>query len=242
MIRAIIILLWYSILAIPAAAIGIPWRLITGNIMPLWHMALWIVRSGLTLVGIRSDIAGRENVPADQACIFMSNHVSNMDPPILVGALPGRTSIFLKRSLMKIPLLGWGMKLADFIPVDRAGRLDSAKQSVLFAGRLLASGVNVTTFVEGSRSRDGHLLPFKKGPFYLAIDTGAPVVPISIWGTEKLMRVGGKRILPGTAHIRFHKPLWPRDFASRDALMDATRASIASCLPEWMTDAEKPAV
>lgn len=236
MIRAIILLLWYSILTIPAAAIGIPWRLLTGNVMPLYSMALWIVRTGLNLVGIRVDVGGRENVPADQACIFMSNHVSNLDPPVLVGAIPGRTAIFLKRSLMKIPVLGLGMKLADFIPVDRAGRLDSARESARSAARLLASGIHITTFVEGSRSRDGHLLPFKKGPFHLAMDAVAPIVPISIWGTEELMRVGAKRIVPGTAHVRFHEPLWPKDFESRDALMAATRASIAASLPEWMRE------
>jgi 1-acyl-sn-glycerol-3-phosphate acyltransferase len=236
MIRAIILLLWYSILAIPAAVIGIPWRLVTGNIMVVYRMALWIVRTGLWIVGVKVDVSGRENVPRDPACIYMSNHVSNMDPQVLVGALPGRTSVFLKRSLMKIPLLGMAMKLADFIPVDRSGRLESARESVTMAARLLDSGIPITTFVEGSRSRDGRLMHFKKGPFYLAMDTGAPVIPISIWGTEQIMRVGSKRVFPGTAHIRFHEPLWPKEFASRELLMAATRASIASSLPEWMTE------
>jgi 1-acyl-sn-glycerol-3-phosphate acyltransferase len=236
MIPALTLLFWYSILAIPAAAIGIPWRLLTGNVMPLWRMALWIVRSGLRLAGIRVDVAGRELVPANQACIYMSNHISNMDPPVLVGALPGRTSIFLKRSLMKIPLLGWGMRVADFVPVDRGGKLENARESVHAAARLIASGVPITTFVEGSRSRDGRLKPFKKGPFYLAMDTGAPVVPVSIWGTDSVMRVGSMKVTPGVAHVRFHEPLWPADFKTREALMVATRASIASALPGWMTE------
>ncbi len=236
MIPALILLFWYSILAIPAAIIGIPWRYLTGNVMPLWRMALWIVRSGLRLVGIRVDVVGRELVPANQACIYMSNHISNMDPPVLVGALPGRTSVFLKRSLMKIPLLGWGMKAAEFVPVDRAGKLESARESVQAASRLIASGVPITTFVEGTRSRDGRLKTFKKGPFYLAMETGAPVVPVSLWGTDSVMRVGSMKITPGVAHVRFHEPLWPRDFQTRDALMAATRASIASALPGWMTE------
>ncbi|HVJ09231.1 MAG TPA: lysophospholipid acyltransferase family protein [Acidisarcina sp.] len=236
MIRAIILLLWYSILAVPVAAIGIPWRLLSGDIMPLYRMSLWLVRTGLHLVGIETDVQGCEHVPANQACIFMSNHISNMDPPVLVGAIPGRTSIFLKRSLMKIPLLGLGMKLADFIPVDRAGRLDSARESVHTAARLLGEGIHITTFVEGTRSRDGRLMSFKKGPFYLAMDSGAPVIPVSIWGTEKLMPVGSKSVIPGTAHVRFHEPLWPKDFASREALMSATRDAVASSLPEWMRE------
>jgi 1-acyl-sn-glycerol-3-phosphate acyltransferase len=236
MIPALILLFWFSFLAIPVAAIGLPWRFITGDVMPLWRMSLWIVRSGLRLVGIRVDVAGRELVPTDQACIYMSNHISNMDPPVLVGALPGRTSIFLKRSLMKIPLLGWGMKAADFVPVDRAGRLESARASVQAASRLIASGVPITTFVEGTRSRDGRLQQFKKGPFYLAMETGAPVVPVSIWGTERVMPVGTMKVTPGLAHVQFHKPLWPKEFETREALMEATRASIASALPAWMTE------
>jgi len=236
MIPALILLFWYSLLAIPVAAIGIPWRFLTGNVMPLWRMSLWLVRSGFRLAGIRVDVAGRELVPTGQACIYMSNHISNMDPPVLVSALPGRTSVFLKRSLMKIPLLGWGMKAAEFVPVDRAGKLESARASVQAASRLLASGVPITTFVEGTRSRDGRMKSFKKGPFFLAMDTGAPVVPVSIWGTDSLMPVGSMKVIPGLAHVRFHKPLWPKDFETREALMAATRASIASALPAWMTE------
>jgi 1-acyl-sn-glycerol-3-phosphate acyltransferase len=79
-------------------------------------------------------------------------------------------------------------------------------------------------------------LPFKQGPFYLAMETGAPCVPISIYGTETMMAKGSSRIKPGTAHITFHAPLDPGHFVSRKDLMDAMRAAIASGLPEWMRD------
>jgi 1-acyl-sn-glycerol-3-phosphate acyltransferase len=164
----------------------------------------------------------------------MANHVSNLDPPALIPNIPGRTSAFLKRSLMHIPVLGWGLKLAEFIPVDRDGRRQSAQESVEAAQRILAKGVHITTFVEGTRSRDGRLLPFKKGPFYLAKETGAPCVPVSIWGTETMMGKGSARIHPGIAHVMFHTPLRPSDFATREELMDSVRAAIASGLPEWM--------
>ena len=94
--------------------------------------------------------------------------------------------------------------------------------------------MHITTFVEGTRSSDGRLLPFKKGPFYLAMETAAPCIPVSIYGTESMMAKGSLRIKPGTAHIVFHPPLDPRDFAGREELMDAVRAAIASGLPEWM--------
>jgi 1-acyl-sn-glycerol-3-phosphate acyltransferase len=236
MISSLTLLISYVVLAIPAALIGIPWTLISGDITFLYRWSMWIVRTGVKLAGIRIDVAGRERIPAETACIFMSNHISNLDPPILLPLIPGRTSVFLKRSLMKIPVLGYGMKLGDFIPVDRDGRLESAKESVRFGAKVLAFGVHITTFVEGTRSRTGKLLPFKKGPFYLAMESGAPVIPVSIWGTESMMKKGGLTIAPGLAHVRFHEPLWPTDFGTREDLLVAARASIASALPEWMLE------
>jgi 1-acyl-sn-glycerol-3-phosphate acyltransferase len=242
MISSLTLLFSYILLAIPAAVIGIPWTLLSGNISFLYRWSMWIIRTGLRLARVRVEIEGRELVPAKTACIFMSNHISNLDPPILLPLIPGRTSVYLKRSLMKIPVLGYGMKLGDFIPVDRDGRLESAKESVRFGAKVLASGIHVMTFVEGTRSRTGKLLPFKKGPFYLAMESGAPVVPISIWGTESMMKKGGLTITPGVAHVRFHAPLWPNDFANREDLLAAARAAIQSGLPEWMWGEETPAV
>jgi 1-acyl-sn-glycerol-3-phosphate acyltransferase len=99
---------------------------------------------------------------------------------------------------------------------------------------VLKRGLHITTFVEGTRSRDGRLLPFKKGPFYLAMEAGAPCVPVSIYGTEIMMPKGSARVRAGTAHIVFHAPLDPRTFATREDLMEAMRAAIASGLPEPM--------
>jgi 1-acyl-sn-glycerol-3-phosphate acyltransferase len=164
----------------------------------------------------------------------MSNHVSNLDPPALIPRIPGRTSAFLKRSLMKIPLLGYGMKLGDFIPVNRDGSAASAIESVAAARRVLQKGIHITTFVEGTRSRDGRLLPFKKGPFFLAMEAGAPCIPVSIYGTETMMAKGSMRVRPSTAHIIFHPPIYPANFANREELMHAVREAIASGLPEWM--------
>jgi 1-acyl-sn-glycerol-3-phosphate acyltransferase len=99
---------------------------------------------------------------------------------------------------------------------------------------VLAKGLHIITFVEGTRSPDGRLLPFKKGTFYLAMESGAPCIPISIYGTEKLMPRGSIRIHRGAAHIIFHPPIYPRNFATREELMAAVRIAIASGLPEWM--------
>ncbi len=231
MFSSLAILITYFLLILPAAAIGLPWTLISRDIGFLYRWSTWIVGAGLKMGRIRVETAGREHIPAGRACIFMSNHLSNLDPPVLFPLFPFRTAFFLKRSLLKIPLLGWGMQLADFIPVDRDGRMESARESVQFAARVLASGVSVSTFPEGTRSRTGQLLPFKKGPFYLAMESGAPVIPISIWGTERMMTKGSLRIKPGAAHVIFHEPIYPQQFSTRESLMLAVRSAITSGLP-----------
>ena len=164
----------------------------------------------------------------------MANHVSNLDAPAFIANLPGHTSAFAKRSLFNLPVFGYCLKLAEFIPTDRDGNVESAQHAVADAQRALAKGLHITTFVEGKRSPGGRLLPFKKGPFFLAMESGAPCIPVSIYGTEKIIPWGSLRIHPGTAHIVFHAPLDPADYASRDDLADAVRAAIASGLPEWM--------
>jgi 1-acyl-sn-glycerol-3-phosphate acyltransferase len=137
---------------------------------------------------------------------------------------------------MKIPVLGFGLKLGEFIPVDRDGRVESAQESIAVARTVMAKGLHITTFVEGTRSRDGRMLPFKKGPFYLAKETGAPCIPVSIHGTEGMMAKGSMKITPGTAYIEFHAPIYPDNFATREELLEAVRAAIASGLPERMRE------
>jgi 1-acyl-sn-glycerol-3-phosphate acyltransferase len=239
MLSSLTMLVTYVFFGLPAGAVGIPWALLTGDIGPLYRWSMWIVRTGVKLARIRVQITGRENILA-QPSIFMANHVSNLDPPIMLPLLPFRTAFFIKRSLLNIPLVGVGMRLAGFIPVDRDGRLESARESVQAANKVLASGVNISTFPEGTRSRTGRLLPFKKGPFYLAMESGAPIIPISIWGSEHMMTKGSLRIKPGTAHLSFHPAVYPQQFATREQLAAAVREAITSALPQWMWGEEEP--
>jgi 1-acyl-sn-glycerol-3-phosphate acyltransferase len=234
MIVSLFVFVTIVLLALPAAAILIPFTLLSGNVKPLYFTGRWIARTAMFVGGIRIQVQNQEKIPAGRACIFMANHVSNLDAPALISNLPGRTSVFLKRPLMKLPIVGYAFKLANFIPVDRDGTTESAQLAVADALRVLSSGLHITTFVEGKRSPNARLLPFKKGTFYLAKDSGAPCIPVSIYGTEKIIPWGSNRIHPGTAHIVFHPPIDPANYATRDDLSEAVRSAIASALPEWM--------
>ncbi len=219
---------------IPTAALLIPWCRLTGNVLPLYKGTRFMLSSSCRLAGVRFRVTGLERIPRDRACVFMSNHVSNLDPPALISLIPGRTSAFLKRSLMQIPVLGTGFRQGEFIAVDRTGSAAAAKESVAAAERVLAKGVHITTFVEGTRSKDGRMLPFKKGPFFLAMNAGALCIPVSIHGTERILRKGSLRIHPGEAFITFHDPIDSAAFETREELTRAVREAIASGLPDWM--------
>jgi 1-acyl-sn-glycerol-3-phosphate acyltransferase len=234
MIVSLFVFVVVLVLSIPSAIVFIPLAVVTGNVRPLYDVVCFIVRTAFFAAGIRVRVEGRENVPPGRACIFMANHVSNLDPPGLIPRIPGYTSAFAKSSLFKLPAFGYCLKLAEFIPVGRTGNVTTAQQSVAAARRVLEKGLHITTFVEGTRSKDGRLLPFKKGPFYLAMETGAPCIPVSIYGTETLMAKGSFAIKPGTAHIVFNAPVYPKDYATREELSEAVRAAIAAGLPKWM--------
>jgi len=234
MIASLIFVANMVVLGIPSALLFIPWCWITGDVRPLYKATRFILCSCCRLAGVRIRAEGLDRIPRDRACIFLSNHVSNLDPPVLICLIPGRTSAFLKRSLMRLPILGTGFRLGEFIPVDRTGSRAEAQYSVAEAQRVLSRGVHMTAFVEGTRSPDGRLLPFKKGPFFLAMHSGALCIPISIHGTEKLLPKGSLRIHRGDAYVVFHPPIDPAAFATRDELSAAVRTVIASGLPEWM--------
>ena len=224
----------FTALGLPAGLIGMPLTLATRDVGWMYRAGQRIAHLGLVAAGIRFDVQGREHIPADRPCIFMSNHVSNLDPPALVPMLPGTPSIMLKKSLMKIPVLGPAMKMGKFVPVERDGDRRSAVQAARAAAEAIQSGLSLLVFIEGTRSRTGRLLPFKRGPFHLAQSTGAPIVPVALWGTEQMMQKGSAAITPGTAHIRFFPPISPADHPDRNELLRSVRESILSALPEHM--------
>jgi 1-acyl-sn-glycerol-3-phosphate acyltransferase len=224
----------FLILFIPfAALIAMPWTLITRNADFLYFFSLRGARFALKLAGICVETEGRELVPPGQTYIFMSNHVSNLDPPVLIPMIPGRTSVLVKKELFRVPIFGTAMRMGSLVPVDRSDH-DAAIQSIGRAAEVLKRGLHMTIFIEGTRSRDGRLLPFKKGPFHLALESGVAIVPVTVLGTRPMMHKGSWLIYAGSARCVFHAPIDPKKFPDREALMDAVRQSIASALPEGL--------
>ena len=213
------------------------YAVLTGDANRLYYSACSLARFGVLLVGVKINLRGLEHLQPGQNYIFMSNHVSNLDPPILVPSIPGRCSVLVKKELFRVPVFGTGMRLGELVPVDRGDR-EAAIESVRFAIGVLRKGLHMVVFPEGTRSSDGRLQPFKKGPFHLAMDSGVPVVPVTMLGTYECWPKTRFALRPGTATVVFHPPIDPTRFADRDALMNAVRDAIASALaPEQRSQA-----
>lgn len=219
------------------ALVGFPWTWITSSADLLYAIAMWIARNGLRLAGVRIQVEGIERVNPSETYIFMCNHVSNLDPPILIPAIPRRSSVLVKKELFQVPVLGRAMRMGDLVAVDRGNR-EAAVNSMRAAEAVMCRGLNMAIFPEGTRSRDGRLLPFKKGPFYLAMDSGIPVVPVTILGSESLMPKGSTLIHSGTVRLVFHAPISPKRFSDNDELISAVRSEIASALPRSLRESD----
>jgi 1-acyl-sn-glycerol-3-phosphate acyltransferase len=232
MIRTVIAVLFYALGILLVMPWLILWSLLTGSADFMYQMAMKAVRAGLRIAGVRVRVEGLENIPVG-VCIFAANHVSNMDPLAFVPAIPRRVSLLAKKEVFRIPILSKAMRLAKLIPVDRADR-EAAASSVERAVECLKQGLSFAVYPEGTRSRDGRLLPFKKGTFVMAIEAGVPVVPVSIAGAQRLMRKGDWKVQPGEVTVRFGPPVDASDYKMerRAELLARVEALVAAGLPE----------
>ena len=214
-------------LSVPAALIALPWKMVTGDSRLIYEWGSWIAHLALRVAGVKMDVQGLEKIPAGRACLFMSNHLSNLDPPVIVPSLPGHVVVMVKKELMRIPLLGTSMKMVGYVPVER-GQREKTMATLAAAEESLRMGRHMFVFPEGTRSRDGEMLPFKKGSFELAMRAGVPVVPVAIWGTERMLRKGEWKIKRGVAHVRVLDAIYPEEFGTREELMERVRGAIAA--------------
>lgn len=231
MIRTIVAVLYFGgalLLFVPPLIL---WSMLTGNPDLMYWTVMKAVRLGVRLAGVRVRIEGIENIPAG-VCIFAANHTSNVDPLAFIPNIPRRVAILVKKELFRVPILSKAMRLANFVAVDRMDK-EAAAASVDIAVQLLKRGQSFAVYPEGTRSPDGRLRPFKKGTIVMAIEAGAPVVPVSIAGAEKLMPKGGWTLQGGEVIIRFGPLVDPSAYSPdrRGEMLARVEALVAAGLP-----------
>jgi 1-acyl-sn-glycerol-3-phosphate acyltransferase len=165
--------------------------------------------------------------------VFMSNHASTVDIWALYVALPIIVRMIAKKQLAAIPILGWGMWAGRFIFIDRHNAA-SARRSIERAKERIQGGESVLIFPEGTRTRDGNMLPFKKGGFHLAIDAGVPIVPVALTGTRELMPRGSWLVRPGQVTVTVGEPIETTGLSpdDREQLLDVVHARIAAMVAD----------
>lgn len=193
-----------------------------------WCASTWsrmIARTALLDVHVR----GAEHLRAGESYVFLSTHQSWMDIPVMLGYLPSQLRIAAKREVFHIPFLGWHMRRSGQIPINRGSTAESI-ESLQRAARLLGGGVSAFLFPEGTRTRDGSLQPLKKGGFRLALESGLPIVPVTITGTRSAMPRGSMVLRAGPVEMHLDPPISTHGLTDSDlpALMHQVRAAIES--------------
>jgi 1-acyl-sn-glycerol-3-phosphate acyltransferase len=205
LLRTLAVTLFMVFLIVGAGIPLILYSAVRGSVTAMYRVGMAGFRFAFRLGGIRVHASGLENIPAG-TCIFAANHASNLDPPAIAIMIPRRISLLAKEELFRIPIMGSALRLADVVPVERS-KPGAAIASVDHAVRHLKAGISFVVFPEGTRSLDGRVRPFKKGSFAMAIEAGVQVVPVSVAGTQRLLRKGSWRIERGDVRVRFGRPV-----------------------------------
>jgi len=223
----------YVFVALYVLVAGPPFLLIAlafGKRALLYQIGHLGVRLGLALTGIKTIVEGSEHIQRRRAAVYAANHTSQVEPPVIFDALCElfpRLRILYKAELRKLPILVRAFDLAGFVPLERGNR-EQSLPAIEGAADALREGNSFLIFPEGTRSKTGDLLPFKKGGFILAIKGQAPIVPVAISGAREAMRKGSLVISPVTVHVRFGPPIETAGLTlnDRDALSGRVREQI----------------
>jgi 1-acyl-sn-glycerol-3-phosphate acyltransferase len=230
-LRALLLLgLWFSEIAVVAPFI-ITLARITGNENIIYKPVRFFVKLGLAMVGVSVKVEGLERLNPADTYVFTPNHQSLIEVPILVAYLGRNPAYLAKKEVFKYPIFGYGIGLIGVVPVDRSNS-QAAIESARMATQKLQQGKSYVVYPEGTRSKDGRLLPFKKGAFVMAMEAGVPVVPVTISGSAAIMPKGKLRVLRGTVKLTIHQPISTKGFSRENIsqIMQAARASVVSAL------------
>jgi 1-acyl-sn-glycerol-3-phosphate acyltransferase len=227
MIRTLYMAIWVFLitLVLGILAIVLSFFIRSGN--PVHKIARFWGKSILVAGRIKVSVSGLSHIDLAGPYIYMPNHQSNFDIPVLLGHLAVQFRWLAKKELFKIPIFGAAMRKAGYISIDRYNR-ESAFKSLKTAAKKIKSGRSVLIFPEGTRSRDGKIRPFKKGGFVLAVDSGVPIVPVVIKGTHAIMTKDKFRVNPGHVRMVIHKPIDTSAYSreNKEVLMERVRRVI----------------
>ena len=233
MIRTTIIIGWIAfatfILGLVTVLVSFFSR--TGNTPHL--VARFWAKSILFVSRIKVSVKGISNIDPSKSYVFMANHQSNFDIPVLLGCLPFQFRWLAKAELFRVPVFGHGMRGCGYISIDRSNRR-AAFESLRVASETIRDGTSVLIFPEGTRSLDGKIRPFKKGGFILTIDAGVPVIPIVIKGTWSIMPKDRLIIKPRNVILEILEPVDTRKYtrSEKDDLIEVIRKTMCESFEE----------
>lgn len=227
MIRTAFILIWVVLTTSFFAVISVIISFFTRTGNPVHITARIWAQSILMVSRVHVSVQGLSNIEPDKSYIYMANHQSNFDIPVLLGYLPVQFRWLAKAELFKIPVFGRAMLGAGYVKIDRFDQ-ESAFESIKEAGRKMKGGVSVMIFPEGTRSKDGSIRPFKKGGFVMAVDSGVPIVPVVIRGTWSIMAKSSLQINHGQVEMALAKPIDTTGYSreTKEELMERVRTAI----------------
>jgi 1-acyl-sn-glycerol-3-phosphate acyltransferase len=223
--------LCFLILGVPLVLIGYLLRSLFGIEDVVFPFARFGARLYLRAAGARIVVSGHDHLDDDETYLFVANHQSNLDPPLIFCYVGQNVGALAKKELRKVPVLGQGMALAHIIPVDRSNR-ERAIESTRAGARELRRGHSLMAFPEGTRSPDGRMREFKKGAFFMALEAGVRIVPVAINGTRLVMPKGKSVSIPGTVSLEILPPVstlgW--DPAEITSLVEKVASAIRACV------------
>lgn len=197
---------------------------------PLYAIGKWAMRLSRRILGLELEVEGLEAVDRKMSYVFMANHLSFIDGPLLFTLIPQNVRVILKKAIFRLPVLGLGMKQVGFVPVDRKGTSGGQASISRAVRQIKERGYSFLIFPEGTRSLDGTMGRFRRGGFYLALESGSPILPIVIQGTFEMMPKGEFFVKKGRVRVIFQQPIPVQgyDFDHLPDLMDKVRLAIAA--------------